>query len=196
MNRRISILTFAIIIISGMATIFSSCKKEDEVEKTLAIGDEYAGGIIFYLDNDDGGLVCAKTDQNGGNGIQWSEAPHDNLTGATGIAVGTGQANTNKIVANEGTSVNYAARICDELDLEGYTDWFLPSKEELNLMYGNLHKATPSIGNFQVEFYWNSTENDEGDAWLQEFNNEGGQYYNAKGSEFKVRAVRTFIKEQ
>ncbi len=193
-NNRISILTFVVILITGVATIFSSCREEDDVEKKLAIGDEYAGGIIFYLSSENAGLVCAKTDQNNGNGIQWAE-DQNSITGAIGTAVGTGQANTTAIIADAGTSIDYAARVCDELDLEGYTDWFLPSKDELNLMYQNLHKATSALGNFQTEFYWSSTEDDAGDAWLQEFNTEGGQYFNAKDSEFRVRAVRAFVKE-
>ena len=88
-----------------------------------------------------------------------------------------------------------SARVCDELDLEGYTDWFLPSKDELILMYQNLHKATSPIGNFQTEFYWSSTEDDEGDAWLQEFNTDGDQNYDSKDALHSVRAVRVFVKE-
>ena len=160
----------------------------------IEIGDEYAGGIVFYIDGNCGGLVCAKTDQNNGNAMAWA-GQQNSVTGATGTAVGTGQENTTKIINDAGTSIDYAARICDELDLEGYSDWFLPSKDELNLMYQNLHKATPAIGNFQTDFYWSSTEDDAGDAWLQEFNTDGDQYYDAKDAHHMVRAVRAFVKE-
>lgn len=193
MNKKIGILVFALILITGVAISFSSCK-DDDIDKELAIGDEYAGGIIFYLDGSNGGFVCAKIDQNSGNGIQWSEN-QNSTTGAIGTAVGTGQANTNAIINDAGLNSDYAARICGELDLEGYSDWFLPSKDELDLMYQNLHNATSSIGNFQNNFYWSSTEDDAGDAWLQEFNSEGGQYYNSKDAAYMVRAVRAFVKE-
>jgi hypothetical protein len=193
MNRKISILTFVVIVITGMAMIFSSCNKEDD-DNPLAIGDEYAGGIICYLDGNGGGLVCAKIDQNNGGGMAWA-GNENSTTDATGTEVGTGQSNTTKIVNDAGTSIDYAARICDELGLEGYTDWFLPSKDELNLMYQNLHTATPSIGDFQTDFYWSSTEDDAGDADVQEFNADGDQNYDAKDALHMVRAVRVFVKE-
>lgn len=156
----------------------------------IEVGDEYAGGIVFYVDDNCSGLVCAKTDQNNGEKIQWY-AGEDMITGATATTIGTGQANTTMIVNNQGLSVSYAALVCEALDMEGYIDWFLPSKDELDLMYQNLHKATPAIGNFQVDFYWNSTEDDSGDAWLQNFE-DGEQYYDAKGAMQYVRAVRAF----
>ena len=157
----------------------------------IEIGDEYAGGIVFYINGDCGGLVCAKMDQNNGDKTPWFAGVYT-TTGATATEVGSGQANTSAIVLSQGANTNYAAIICDELELEGYNDWFLPSKDELNLMYHNLHQALPAIGNFQTDFYWNSTEDDEGDAWLQEFNSEGSQYFDSKSSSQYIRAVRSF----
>ncbi len=156
----------------------------------IEVGDEYAGGIVFYVDSNCNGLICAKTDQNNGEKIPW-DIGTSLITGATGTAIGTGQTNTTLIVNSYGSSEVYAALVCNNLDLKGYTDWFLPSKEELNLMYNNLHQATPAIGNFQNYFYWNSTEDDAGDAWLQDFG-DGEQYYDAKSADQYVRAVRAF----
>ena len=162
-----------------------------EVERVLQIGDGYAGGFIFFLDNNGGGMVCAWEDQNNGNGMQWA-GQQGVATGATGTDVGTGQANTTTIVNLLGTDVDYAARLCDELDFEGYTDWFLPSKDELNLIYINLHSVSTPIGNFQNDFYWSSTEDDAGDAWLQDFGSDGDQNYDAKDAEHRIRAIRIF----
>ena len=156
----------------------------------IEVGDEYAGGIVFYVDGNCNGLVCAKADQNNGEKTPWHIGT-SLITGATGTAIGTGQANTTLIVNSYGSSEIYAALVCNNLDLEGYTDWFLPSKDELNLMYSNLHQATPAIGDFQGDFYWNSTEDDAGDAWLQDFG-DGGQYFDAKSANQYVRAVRAF----
>lgn len=202
MNNRISILAIAVILIAGLAVNFSSCKKDDD-EKELAVGDAYAGGYIIHLNSTkQGGIVCAKLDQSGGNAIQWAGNVNSN-TNATGTAVGTGQANTTAIVNDQGTAIHYAARICNELVLEGYSDWYLPSKDELNLMFS---LALSSKGNFQDNIYWSSTEEptgssggESGDAWCQDFDsnygNYGDQNYDGKNSKHIVRAVRTFVKE-
>ena len=96
-------------------------------------------------------------DVNGSFGIK--------ITAVTsGTAVGTGNQNTIDIVtgcADAGT----AARICSDLVLNGYSDWYLPSKDELNLLYTN-HVA---IGGFVVGDYWTSTEVNSTNAWYQGF---------------------------
>ncbi len=164
----------------------------------LEIGEVYAGGYIFYLlkDGDAGydndvqhGLVCAKTDQS--TGIQWDNGK-DLITGATGRAVLTGKENTTTIIDKQGTSVQYAARICDEYDDgNGNTDWFLPSKDELKLMYDNLYYQTPSIGGFLDYYYWSSSQESIGMAWILGFlyGNEGRGHTNWLRA---VRAVRAF----
>jgi uncharacterized repeat protein (TIGR02543 family) len=80
-----------------------------------------------------------------------------------------------------------------------YTDWHLPTKNELDLMYQNLHKK--GLGGFSNSYYWSSSEYNGNYAWFQNFSN-GGQYYNNydnnyynsynKGSTLSVRAVRAF----
>jgi len=162
-----------------------------EIERVLAIGDPYAGGFIFFLDGNEGGLVCAWKDQNDGSGMAWANQ-QDVLTGASGESVGSGQSNTAAIVNVLGEDNDYAARLCENLEFEGYSDWFLPSKDELNLIFVNLHSAATSLGDFQNSFYWSSTEDDEGDAWLQDFGSNGDQYYDAKNAERLIRAVRNF----
>lgn len=79
----------------------------------------------------------------------------------------------------------------------GFSDWYLPSKDELNLMYVNLHLN--GLGNFYIggNYYWSSTEDsDPGSsstrAWAQNFGNLGFQYSNHKGSTSLVRAIRSF----
>ena len=67
--------------------------------------------------------------------------------------------------------------------------WRLPTKEELNLMYGNLHKK--GLGNFAIEAYWSSFEFDSSNAWYQYFG-FGYQYSYIKGANLRVRAVRSF----
>jgi hypothetical protein len=168
----------------------SSCTKDDSSpEVKLAIGDTYEGGIIFYLDDTkQHGLVCAPTDQS--TSATWSNGS-DITTGAVGSDIGTGQSNTTIIVNLQGDG-NYAAKICDDLVLNGYDDWFLPSKSECFSMYFNL-KIYKNMGDFSDNLYWSSTESTVNLAYSQ-YANDGygptGGYY--KSTAYSVRAVRAF----
>lgn len=82
-----------------------------------------------------------------------------------------------------------AKTACEELILNGYSDWHLPSKEELNLVYVNLKQV--GVGGFANDYYWSSTEYRDGLAWCQNFNNGRQSYFN-KGNMYDVRAVRAF----
>lgn len=148
------------------------------------IGETFAGGIVFYLDGKGGGLVAAPTDQ--GGEAEWGGDGTEIGGGST--AVGTGAANAARIV-NELGSGAYAAKICRDLVLDGYDDWFLPSKDELALMFRNLKKE--GLGGFASDTYWSSSELNSGYAWDQYFGN-GAQYHYPKGDYKRVRAVRAF----
>jgi hypothetical protein len=126
-------------------------------------------------------LIAATSDQSAG--ASWGCWGTYLGTSAT---LGTGQANTSLVVNGGGVAGN-AACICNELILNGFDDWFLPSKEELNQMY--IQRAV--IGGFTDNNYWSSTEYGAWDAWGQYFNN-GLQYLNTKNSPNLVRAVRAF----
>ena len=161
----------------------------------LQIGDTWAGGIIFYLagsgedlDGDgiaDQGLVAAPSDQS--TGAVWG-CDGTNISGADGSAVGTGAQNTVDIEAGC-TTAGTAADLCANLSLGGYDDWFLPSKDELNLMYTNLYLN--GHGGFAADWYWGSTEYDSYGAWAQNFFS-GSQNYGSKDFGTHVRAVRAF----
>jgi hypothetical protein len=159
---------------------------------TLAIGQVYQGGIIFYLDaSGKHGLIAAPSDQS--TWIQWYNGAYTNTT-AFASCVGCGDGNTSRIVYSNGSG-SYAAKLCYDLNLGGNTDWYLPSKYELNLMYQNIGKGNAlglgNIGNFANNFYWSSTELDLNSAWNQYFGN-GHQNDNFKFMTDYVRAVRAF----
>ena len=159
------------------------------------VGDAHADGIIFYLAdtptdlNGDGkpdlGLVAATADP---ESAPWG--CNGNISGADGTGVGTGRQNTDDILAGCNDSP-IAASLARAHNGGGYTDWFLPSKDELNLMYENLHKE--GLGGFASVYYWSSTEFGFNDAWLQSFSN-GGQsgYPKSISDNLSVRAVRAF----
>ena len=165
----------------------------------LIVGASYGGGIIAYIleDGDPGyvagevhGLIAAAEDQS--SAIRWLN-DSDVETGAIGLAIGFGQANTAVIVAIQGTG-SYAAKLCDDYSVTvggvTYTDWFLPSKDELNQLYLN----KDAIGGFEVgdySIYWSSSEGDAADAWWQDFR-DGLPYCYHKYSTAQVGAVQAF----
>jgi hypothetical protein len=155
---------------------------------TLKIGKSYQGGIIFYLDSTgQHGLIAAKTDQS--TGIQWYNSSYTTIN-ATGTAIGTGKANTAAIIASQGTGI-YAAKLCDDLVVGIYKDWYLPSKDELNLMYTNIGQGATNGGGFASGNYWSSSEYDGVSALGQSFANGDQDSYYKYGTLY-VRAVRAF----
>ncbi|MCE2840285.1 MAG: DUF1566 domain-containing protein [Bacteroidetes bacterium] len=153
---------------------------------TVTIGQNHAGGIVFYVDSTgQHGLACTSFDQNtsvwGCNGTYIS---------GTSTTFGTGMANTTAIV--NGCSVSpFAASECNDLVLNGYNDWYLPSRDELVLMYQNL--KTQSLGNFSNDWYWSSSQVSSGNAWYVTFHNGMAWHVNIGKYDYgQVRAVRAF----
>ena len=183
----------------AVSIIFSACDKDDDNtsdsgnnnNSDLAIGDTHQGGIIFYLDGNGGGLIAAPIDQS--SDAEWG-CYGTLISGADGTAIGTGAQNTIDIEAGCSES-GTAADICANLTLGGYSDWFLPSKDELNEMYLNIGQGNTlglgNIGGFANNYYWSSTEYDGIYAWGQYFFN-GGPFSTSKFNNFNVRAVRAF----
>ncbi|MDC0204400.1 DUF1566 domain-containing protein [Flavobacteriales bacterium] len=153
----------------------------------LEIGDTYQGGVIFYLDGIGGGLMAALSDQ---PNAEWG-CQGVAISGADGFGIGTGSQNTIDIL-NGCSTPGIAAYICDTLTLGGHTDWFLPSKEELELMYINLHSQALGIGNFSDDYYWSSTEDDPIEAWGLYFLDGTWNQNVSKNNTYRVRAIRVF----
>jgi hypothetical protein len=160
---------------------------------TYTIGDAGpAGGWIFYdkgISSDGWRYLEAAPASTEWWDKQWGS--YETLIGGTGTDIGAGKSNTNIIVTwlNSHSETDRAAQLCDALLYGSYYDWFLPSKDELNLMHENLYLE--GVGGFADYYYWSSSEGNADFAWSQYFGN-GYQYGSSKDSSFRVRAVRAF----
>ncbi len=149
------------------------------------VGDFGAGGLIIYVDGSGGGLVAAPEETEWVN-VQWGCS--GTSTNASGTNIGSGAANTAAILSACSTD-EIAAKYCDELTANGYSDWHLPSSDELGRIYINLKDK--NLGGFSDEFYWSSSEDNANAAVFMDFNN-GDVLEGDKSNSFRVRAVRAF----
>lgn len=189
--------------LDGGETPFSIYNSDNTLLDSL-YGKTYQGGLIAYLNTTDGtGLIAAASDQSAG--AAWG-CPGTEISGADGTAIGTGDQNTTDILAGC-AATGIAARLCDAYSVTVggiiYDDWYLPSQDELNLLWDNLadsdgdgNNTGPTdpnnLGGFAVNHYWSSTEgNNFYFAWEQYFSN-GGQLPDGKVFTYYVRAVRAF----
>jgi len=159
-----------------------------------AIGDVEGGGKVAYIlqagdpgyvAGENHGLIATEIEQGPNGAYKWG-CSGTSIPGADGTALGTGNQNTMDIV-NGCATADIAARICNDLVLEGYIDWYLPGKDELYKLYLN----RTLIGGFTDNVYWSSSEIGSTSAWSLNFVN-GGQASNSKINNFYVRAVRAF----
>ena len=117
----------------------------------------------------------------------------------TKTEIGTGEKNTADLVSamgdiafvqeSGGVKTLYAAKVCADYSGGGYDDWFLPSRDELNLMYHNLKEQ--GLGDFTSAFYWSSSEY-HGDFALNQYFGKGIQDFYLRSMAYKIRPVRAF----
>jgi len=178
----------------------------DELTTVYSIGDAGpAGGLVFYDKGfySDGWRYLEAAPSDIGSfafGYYRPDKENSNRIG-TFLDVGSGKYNTERLVKqmdmdgkaysdNSGEGVKeYAARKCLDYSNGGCDDWFLPSRDELNLMYENLHKN--GLGSFAYYYYWSSSESNAYDAWEQSFD-YGNQDLNGRSFGSRVRPVRAF----
>lgn len=217
-NKKVFILgmlLFVSILLCSCSSQRAYKKSEGEVKTDgiYEIGSKGpADGYVFYdcdADNASGnadGLISSQC------GWRYLEASPIDLYGlymfgSDGICwteeeIGSGRSNTEKIIEDAkrkeepttpedvlwGDKVS-AAVACSIFSINGYSDWFLPSVEELRCMYNNLKSANK--GFFETSGYWTSSENGDKSAWMVSFKN-GYQVDNMRNYNNHVRPVRAF----
>ena len=153
-------------------------------QTVFTIGQLYQGGVIAYIDSTHlHGIISTISDQE--HGAEWG-CQGMQVSGASGITIGTGGQNTIDIETSC-PSFGTAADLCSGLISEGYNDWYLPSKDELNQLYIN----RDIIGGFSTDIYWSSSEHNNTNSWAQMFSS-GEQQPAFKSHKNSVRAVRSF----
>jgi hypothetical protein len=163
---------------------------------SVVVGDSFKGGIVAYiLQSGDPGFVSGETH---GFVVQATDIivspPTWGCNGTsisgTSVNLGTGQANTNAIIAGCATA-GIPARLCDNLTIGSNSNWYLPSKEEVNKLYINRAQIN---GNFLSggAAYASSSQQDATTAWAQRLDN-GYQGNYQKSNEFgTARCISNF----
>jgi hypothetical protein len=166
--------------------IYNGFSWQKLVLRGYSIGNQLQGGVIFWVDSTDShGLVSALADL--GDYAQYGCSGDSIGPEAQHYGFGTGDTNSAAILAACPTP-GIAANLCDNLSLNGYTDWYLPAKDELWEMF--LQRTV--IGRFTNYIYWSSTEVSGPGAWIVAFDGDGYAAWTNKDAFANVRCIRKF----
>ena len=162
------------------------------------IGEIFGGGIIFHLWKDSSGvehgLVINKTDLS--TNQSWSNmimSPVGSTAGSTWDGLSNSIAITNQIGHNSS-----AASVCLASNTSGESDWYLPSPDELSLIWQNRFNLNMIFANMSGAtqlnniYYWTSREYDDSRAWLVDFNTGNINFAGKSSTAPFVRAIRKF----
>ncbi len=194
-SATVSVGTFADV---WNATPTGDCTGSPAAGTVCADGTVYAGlspdgNVKMYVTRCDAGQTwdgsnCTGTRLN----LSWNDGD-TNYVATSYTSEITGETNTSGIAAIDSNNVtgghqdHVAAVYCNDLSQDGYTDWYLPAKEELNVMYGNASVISHFITS--GSWYWSSTETNTNDACRQRFS-DGLQLSYVKNNTYLVRCAR------
>jgi hypothetical protein len=184
-------------IINKAGTSYGPAVSFTTTTPPIEVGNSYGGGLVFYIfQSGDPGYVAGET-----HGLIASSSDLSTYTDwknnggftdiATGTGIGTGLANTNAIISSHGSSATYAAGFARAYNGGGYTDWYLPSRDELYKMHISIGQGANNIANMRSETYWSSSQSDSYQAYYM-FAQNGSITTIWKDWGKAVRAIRTF----
>jgi TolB-like protein len=173
-----------------------------QTNRAYKIGDTGpAGGIVFYdKGNNSGGWRYLEVSP-----VETERTAAIYLTSRKAVVggrrVGDGKENTRKFITQyqrEGGGINSAAWLCNELTVNGFDDWYLPSLDEALYMYNNLYLQ--GRGDLKPDGYWTSYVGYENDIWERIFYvdfSDGSErnfsmIWNLPTARCQVRAIRQF----
>lgn len=198
MKMMVRVPAVMLLVLGGFA--FSGCNLDDDATTpTYSLRDKGpAGGWVFYdkgIYSDGWRYLEAWTEDEGD--YQWR------IEGSSGeeetsTDIGSGYNNTYTLLSTPSYPAAEEARGATH---GGKSDWFLPSKDELDKMWINLWRGTDDdagnatytrVGSFADEYYWSSSHVNTPYAWEQSFSNGTQGNKEDKTSSKKVRVVRAF----
>jgi hypothetical protein len=164
---------------------------------THYIGEVFGGGVVFHLWKDaqgvEHGLIVDKTDLSASQ--VWSNM-NSTIIGTSAQSSWDGLSNSNAIVAQAGHTSS-AAALCLNSTNGGQSDWYLPSIQELNMLWNSYYTVARSLSQIsgatqmQTANYWSSSETNYGNGWSFLFVSGDVSNYHKLNSSY-VRAVRAF----
>lgn len=203
LNKQSVVILSLTLLLAVLATGFNFFSGSDpKFVATYKIGDQGpAGGLIFFVDEsskfenfdylESAPYLCE------GQEKLWALTPED-LASAVKVvssweadSVGLGQESTSAMlnVSKNFYDTKTVSGFAHALECGGKSDWFVPSKSELDLMYQNL--ALKEVGDFTNGYYWSSSFYQAGRAWNRPFS-EGTSFDGNKDGTFFVRPIRAF----
>ena len=184
------------ISISGSGTLTSPYSIQANNVFTHYIGEYFEGGIVFHIYRDsvgiEHGLIVSHSDLSMDS--QWSSI--DTLIGNNAKSTWNGLSNT-QAISNDTTILISAAKACKNLVQANYSDWYLPSIDELYIMFSHrfdINRRLSQVNGSQLiglSSYWSSTELDKTDALSVNYLS-GTIAQDAKSTMKKVRAIRKY----
>lgn len=148
-------------------------------------GVAYGGGLIFLTTLSGDAYVASLTDQS--SGVRWA---NNGTANSAGGSIGDGLTNTTNMLAFDDGSTNgpNAATVCTG-DINGFSDWFLPSRNELREVYDNLFDKAAFVYD-NTAIYWSSTATSTSQCRAIDFSDGSTIDNQVRTLTHKVRAIR------